>query len=36
VAVVDRLLARAPMGPLVESDLVVFLYRVDAGEPPPD
>jgi hypothetical protein len=32
----NRLLARAPIGPLVESALVVFLYRVDAGEPPPD
>jgi len=31
-AVVDRLLARAPTGPLVESDRVVFLYRGDASD----
>ncbi|MET0214817.1 MAG: PQQ-binding-like beta-propeller repeat protein [Vicinamibacterales bacterium] len=31
-AVVDRLLASAPTGPLVESDRVVFLYRGDASD----
>jgi enterochelin esterase-like enzyme/outer membrane protein assembly factor BamB len=31
-AVVDRLLASAPTGPLVESDHVVFLYRGDASD----
>ena len=31
-AVVDRLLALTPTGPLVESDRVVFLYRGDASD----